>query len=186
MESKTYVRTMNGHAVELLDPDPATIDLDDIVYNLCNSVRFNGGMEPAWTVGSHCLLVMAYAWMDGCGRDVQRWALMHDWHEAYTGDIPSPLKAIIAGQTKVLELIENALDEAIAEALGVDVPSADTRERVHKYDTMAFEFEQRELRGEIVKGTLPTYITRMHDNRFEFMLRAAATLGVKHHDGETQ
>jgi hypothetical protein len=177
--TKTYVRTMNGHAVELLNPEPSTIDLDDIIYNLCNAVRFNGGMDPAWTVGSHSLLVLGFSYGQGDPEEVQRWAFMHDWHEAYTGDLPSPLKAIINKETEVLNSVERALDDAIAGAFGLMPPTDETRELVHKYDVAAFEYEKVNLRGGVTRGALPLHITRLHEQRFTLMDRAAEQLGLK-------
>jgi hypothetical protein len=47
------------------------------------------------------------------------WGLLHDAHEAYIGDIPSPVKKI-PGVRTVIKQLEEALDAAIVDAFSLD------------------------------------------------------------------
>jgi hypothetical protein len=71
-------------------------------------------------------------------------ALFHDAHEAYFGDIPSPIKRI-TGLTEALKDIENTLDRAIFGAIGI-VPYTDTDKLAIKHcDKLAQAIEGRHL-----------------------------------------
>lgn len=135
----TWVQTISGRAVDLLDPNPAQISLVDIAYSLARKPRFNGHVRGHYSVAEHC------CWVSEVSED-GAWGLLHDAHEAYTGDIPSPVKAAIrrlVGGTDPLARIEQALDEAIASALKVSID----REAVEAADLDMLSLEREQLVG---------------------------------------
>lgn len=91
------IQTRFGNVVNLVDPDPSTIDLADITYALSNISRFTGHASPPYTVAAHSLIVLQLVRQCLTLPDpvVEMWALMHDAAEAYIGDISSPLKELL-------------------------------------------------------------------------------------------
>lgn len=99
-------------------PDPNTICIEDIAHSLSQICRFGGFTRRFHSVAAHSLLVadILNAW------DVPELVVpgfMHDFHEAYLGDRPSPMKASIPDFDRLSALA----DVAIGEAFGVDPAS---------------------------------------------------------------
>ncbi len=96
---RPYIVTSSGAEIDLLDPDPTSITLEDIAYSLARICRFTGhirrGIELPYSVAQHSVLVARYLENQGHGRLVQACGLMHDAHEAYVGDVASPIKKAI-------------------------------------------------------------------------------------------
>jgi len=91
-----------------------SIKLADIAHSLSNLCRFNGHCRRFYSVAQHSVLVARVVrFLDG-GMVAQRWALLHDAHEAYVGDVIRPIKAPMAGAVPMLDLITRGLDAAIA------------------------------------------------------------------------
>ena len=109
----TSVETYSGQYVDLLNPDPKTIRLEDIAIGLANTARFAGQTTRFYSVAEHAVRVSRIV--------PTPWALHHDSHEAYIGDIIAPLKKVLRDRAPgVLAEIANALDFAIMDALGMD------------------------------------------------------------------
>ncbi len=93
--SNIYIQTAYGSRYEPFSPDPDQIVLKDVAHALSNLCRFTGHPDPYYSVAQHCVL-MARELRDQ-GRDPMtvRAALLHDAHEAFVGDMASPLKRAI-------------------------------------------------------------------------------------------
>jgi hypothetical protein len=98
-----------GGTIDLLDPDPADVDIYAIGYHLSNQRRFTGA-SPV-TVAEHCCLVSDLVVVDS----LKLPALLHDAPEAYIGDLNRPLKSL--DEMKWYTTIEERLQVAIADAL---------------------------------------------------------------------
>ena len=87
MNTDNYLLTYSGKYVNLLDPDPACIDIIDIAHALSQINRFGGHTRTQYSVAQHCIhlsrLLPAESRLHG---------LLHDAAEAYLGDLVSPLK----------------------------------------------------------------------------------------------
>lgn len=138
---RSVMETAGGHWIDLLDPDPADIKLHDIARSLSLVCRFGGHIPFAWSVADHSLLVRQLV-IDAGHSELALAALHHDSHEAFTGDVPTPLKVRFGGV--VDELIED-LDEAIAEALNLDVDDFHA-EPVREADRLALRIEAWHLK----------------------------------------
>lgn len=114
--------TGTGRMVDLLNPTPETIDLEDIITSLEAIPRWNGTTGHHFSVASHSLLVgreYVARYPDAKGWELAG-ALLHDAHEAYTGDISTPMKnslRTLGGET--IHVIEQRLDAAICTRLGL-------------------------------------------------------------------
>lgn len=110
------ILTASGRWIDFVAPDPQQIFLVDIADALANIKRFTG--HSPMSVADHSLLVADLVECDiGGNPGAELMALMHDAHEAFTGDISSPMKSMI-GEDRVAE-IENRVREAIFESLGL-------------------------------------------------------------------
>jgi hypothetical protein len=86
--SAAWVITYTGRYIDLLNPEPSQIEIDDIAAALAKTNRFNGHARRSYTVAEHCLLGV-----DQCTPACKLEFLLHDATEAYIGDVVGPLKA---------------------------------------------------------------------------------------------
>lgn len=141
------VETASGRIVDLLAPEPADIRLHDIVHALARLARYNGhtlGDKP-YSVAQHSVWCarMAEEFLDATPIDCL-YVLLHDAHEAYTGDIVSPLKAIPAIR-RAIRPIEKRLQQAIHRALRLREPPAVVWRVIAALDDWAVRAEARNL-----------------------------------------
>jgi 5'-deoxynucleotidase YfbR-like HD superfamily hydrolase len=97
---------LSGRRLDLLDPSPLDVEIEDIAHGLARVARWNGQTEGAssFSVAQHSLLVEAIARRQA-PLD-QRWrlaVLLHDAPEYVIGDLISPLKAAFAAEYKAIE-----------------------------------------------------------------------------------
>lgn len=81
------ITTFSGIYIDVFDPKPENIKLEDIAHHLALKNRFSGATAFPISVAQHAVYVSRIV-----HRRHARQALHHDDHEAYTGDIPSPVK----------------------------------------------------------------------------------------------
>jgi len=113
------VWTSSGLFVDLLDPLPEQISLDDIAWGLAHTNRYNG-QGGVYSVAEHCVHASNLA---PAGYELA--ALLHDAAEAYTGDWVRPLRGALNGPsyTKLLE-IQRGIEYTICSALYGGPPAA--------------------------------------------------------------
>ncbi len=111
--------TASGRKIDLDQPDPSQISLEDIAGGLSRICRFGAQAVRFHSVAEHAVLVSRLV-ADGGHPQLGLAALHHDSHEAYVCDIPKPLKRKLsaAGDHTYDEVCE-ALDTAISAALGI-------------------------------------------------------------------
>ena len=99
---------LSGRRLDLLDPSPLDIELEDIAHGLARVARWNGQTKGAhiFSVAQHCLLVEALARLRAprLDRGGRLAVLLHDAPEYVVGDMISPFKAVIGGDYKAVEL----------------------------------------------------------------------------------
>jgi hypothetical protein len=100
------VNTYKKGRLYLLDPRPEEIDIEDIAHQLSMINRFVGATQYPYNVAEHSCLVSQEVY----GIQYRLEALLHDAHEAYTGDMVTPLKRQMGLSYMVLE---DAIDIAI-------------------------------------------------------------------------
>lgn len=114
------IELASGRYLDLANPDPAAITLDDIAHGLSNTCRYAGHTGRYYSVAEHACLVAAKLRQDGLMPEVQMIGLHHDDAEAFIADIARPLKTLLQpayGQ------ITDRLDAAIWEALDLPGPA---------------------------------------------------------------
>ena len=98
---------LSGRRLDLLDPSPLDVEIEDIAHGLARVARWNGQTKGAhiFSVAQHSLLVEALARakvprLDAKGRIA---VLLHDAPEYVVGDMISPFKAVIGDSYKAVE-----------------------------------------------------------------------------------
>ena len=138
------VETVSGKFVHLLQPQADTIYFDDIAYALSRIARFNGhtlgsfqysvaqhSLWCAWVAQTHFKMPPATTLK----------VLLHDAHEAYTGDVVSPLKR----QLEYISLIQERLQNAIHDALHIKACVVQENNLISIIDGWAVAIESRYL-----------------------------------------
>jgi hypothetical protein len=104
---RAWQRMLSGRRLDLLDPSPLDVELEDIAHGLARVARWNGQTSGAhiFSVAQHSLLVEALVRaktprLDAAARLA---ALLHDAPEYVIGDMISPFKAVIGDSYKVVE-----------------------------------------------------------------------------------
>ena len=105
-EPRAWQRMLSGRRLDLLDPSPLDVEMEDIAHGLARVARWNGQTTGAhiFSVAQHSLLVETMARqksrLDRSGRLA---VLLHDAPEYVIGDMISPFKAIIGDSYKSVE-----------------------------------------------------------------------------------
>ncbi len=96
---RAWQRMLSGRRLDLLDPTPLDIEIDDIAHGLAFVARWNGQTigDFAYSVAEHSLLVEAlFRRIDP--NAPAKWclaALLHDAPEYVIGDMISPVKTAV-------------------------------------------------------------------------------------------
>jgi 5'-deoxynucleotidase YfbR-like HD superfamily hydrolase len=140
---------LSGRRLDLLDPTPVDIEIEDIAHGLAFVARWNGQTRGdfAYSVAEHSLLVEAiHTRLDP--ESPVRWrlaALLHDAPEYVIGDMISPVKAAVGPGY-------GALDERLAAAihlrfgLPAGVPKS-VKARIKKADRVSAWLEATQIAG---------------------------------------
>ncbi len=107
MAARAWQRMLSGRRLDLLDPSPLDVEVEDIAHGLAFVARWNGQTrgEHAYSVAEHSLLVEEiYARI--VPRPEVRWrlaALLHDAPEYVIGDMISPVKSAVGPEYAALD-----------------------------------------------------------------------------------
>lgn len=148
-QPRAWQRMLSGRRLDLLDPTPMDIEIEDIAHGLAFVARWNGQTrgDYAYSVAEHSLLVE-----DLFGRIAPaapvRWrlaALLHDAPEYVIGDMISPVKAAVGPAYGALDA---RLQAAIHLRFGlpVEIP-ARVKKQIKKADRVSAWFEAVEIAG---------------------------------------
>ena len=108
MPARAWQRMLSGRRLDLLEPSPLDIEIEDIAHGLARVARWNGQTRGAhaFSVAQHCVLVerLTAELNPNLTRQAKLMALLHDAPEYVVGDLISPFKAAIGIDYKALEL----------------------------------------------------------------------------------
>ena len=146
---RAWQRMLSGRRLDLLDPSPLDIEIEDIAHGLSREARWNGQTSGEWafTVAQHSLLVE-----DLVGRlrpdAPAAWhlaALLHDAPEYVIGDLITPFKAAVGLDYRDFE---KRLLSAIHIRFGLPAKlPASASSLIKRADKVAAYFEAVELAG---------------------------------------
>lgn len=137
------IELFTGRYLNVADPDPAAITLEDIAHGLAATCRFGGQCRYFYSVAQHAVMCSEYVTRRGHGPVLALAALHHDDAEAFLADIARPLKLLL--QPTYGELTDR-MDAAIRTALGSVWPLEGIKAReVKEADNWALLLEARYL-----------------------------------------
>jgi uncharacterized protein len=146
---RAWQRMLSGRRLDLLDPSPLDIEVEDIAHGLARVSRWNGQtIGPcAFSVAQHCLVVdqILVAIKPSWSPAWYLAGLLHDAPEYVVGDLISPFKAALGYDYKAFEL---RLLSAIHQRFGLPVALPDqVQTAIKKADRIAAYFEATTLAG---------------------------------------
>jgi len=147
--SRAWQRMLSGRRLDLLDPSPLDIEIEDIAHGLARVARWNGQTigAHAFSVAQHCLVVEEIAGKLQPGLEA-RWrlaALLHDAPEYVIGDMISPFKAALGVDYRAFE---DRLEAAIHIRFGLPPKCpAEIKSLIKAADHVSAFFEATQLAG---------------------------------------
>jgi len=146
---RAWQKMLSGRRLDLLDPTPMDIEIEDIAHGLSFVARWNGQTlgDFAYSVAEHSLLVETlYARLNP--NAPAKWrlaALLHDAPEYVIGDMISPVKAAVGPNY-------DELDKRLAAAvhlrfgLPATIPAA-VKKQIKKADKISAWMEATQIAG---------------------------------------
>lgn len=146
---RAWQRMLSGRRLDLIDPAPVDIEIEDIAHGLARVARWNGQTsgKNAYSVAQHSLLVLAVLrdLHGAISPDQELMALLHDAPEYVIGDMISPFKSVIGDRYKDVEM---RLLGAIHLRFGLPPQPPETwRKRIKRADRIAAFHEATRLAG---------------------------------------
>ena len=146
---RTWQRMLSGRRLNLLDPSPMDVEIEDIALGLARNTRWNGQTigEHAWSIAEHSDLVVDI--LRGFSPSPPPAVLMagklHDASEYVTHDLITPLKAVVGD---VFKEVEARLTQAVHLRFGLPaVLDPKVKQLIKKADLIAAATEAVQLAG---------------------------------------
>ena len=148
-KNRAWQRMLSGRRLDLLDPTPLDIEIEDIAHGLSFVARWNGqtlGDFP-YSVAEHSLLVEKI-YSNSFKHPEKKWclaALLHDAPEYVIGDMISPVKSAIGSDYQSLE---SRLSSAINLRFGLPTIIPDKiKKQIKKADKISAWIEAIQIAG---------------------------------------
>ncbi|MBL8548567.1 MAG: HD family hydrolase [Hyphomonadaceae bacterium] len=140
---------LSGRRLDLLNPSPFDVEIEDIAHGLARVARWNGQTigDHAFSVAQHSLVVEDVAGRLSPSLET-RWrlaALVHDAPEYVIGDMISPFKAALGLDYRAFE---EKLQTAIHLRFGLPAkPPEEIKSLLKRADIISAYFEATQLAG---------------------------------------
>jgi 5'-deoxynucleotidase YfbR-like HD superfamily hydrolase len=149
LSERAWQRMLSGRRLDILNPSPLDIEIEDIAHGLARVSRWNGQTrgKHSFSVAQHSVLVERLVRTNAPKLD-QKWylaALLHDAPEYVIGDMITPFKHVLGG---LYREIEAGLGRAVNIRFGLPplMPESVTR-TIKRADRMAAWLEATQLAG---------------------------------------
>ena len=148
-QKRAWQRMLSGRRLDLLDPTPVDIEVEDIAHGLAFVARWNGQTKGdfAYSVAEHSLLVETLFTRMQPSASV-KWrlaALLHDAPEYVIGDMISPVKAAVGSGYGELD---DRLTAAIHIRFGLPAAiPATIKKQIKKADNTSARLEAEQIAG---------------------------------------
>ena len=148
-QPRAWQRMLSGRRLDLLDPTPVDIEVEDIAHGLAFVARWNGQTvgDFAYSVAEHSLLVeQIFLHLHPKASPAQRLtALLHDAPEYVIGDMISPVKASVGTG---YDDLDKRLTAAIHIRFGLPAVTAPAlKKQIKKADKISAWLEATQLAG---------------------------------------
>ena len=146
---RAWQRMLSGRRLDLIDPSPLDIEIEDIAHGLARVARWNGQTkgEHSFSVAEHSVIVEQLC-VEIEPKLERRWrlaALLHDAPEYVIGDMISPFKAALGLDYKAFE---SRLESAILMRFGLPAAiPAPIKALIKRADSVCAYFEAVQLAG---------------------------------------
>lgn len=142
----TFIVTAIGDELSLQAPQRGHIVVLDIAWSLAQTNRFGGRCHRPYSVAEHSLLVCEIAEQEfDLNVHGLLLALMHDAHEAYSGDMHTPGKAEIG---KAWTIWERHWEHLVHSCFALHTAASVFRDQIKRADLIALATEKRDLMHE--------------------------------------
>jgi hypothetical protein len=119
-----------------------TPQIEEIAHALAQINRYTGHAIRPYSVAEHSLLVCDIAASMGLSCHAQMAALLHDAHEAFTGDVATPVKQVLGTAWLAFENTQALL---VREAFSIRTAHTAHRAAIKRADLIALCTERRDL-----------------------------------------
>lgn len=146
---RTWQRMLSGRRLNLVEPSPLDIEIEDIALGLARNTRWNGQTRGAhgWSVAQHSDLTVEIMrrLKPRAPASLLMATKLHDASEYVTHDLITPLKAVVGD---VFKEVERRLTTAIYIRFGLKpVLSAEDKALIKRADLIAAATEAVQLAG---------------------------------------
>jgi 5'-deoxynucleotidase YfbR-like HD superfamily hydrolase len=148
-QARAWQRMLSGRRLDLLDPTPMDIEIEDIAHGLSFVARWNGqtiGDFP-YSVAEHSVLVERL-FSEANPKAPAKWqlaALLHDAPEYVIGDMISPVKAAVGpGYAELDDRLTSAIH--LRFGLPAAIPVA-VKKQIKKADKISAWLEATQIAG---------------------------------------
>lgn len=139
----SFIVTASGREFSLAYAQPRDVVLSDIAAPLAQINRFTGHCRRPYSVAEHSLLVADIAErLLHLGTNGLMAALMHDAHEAYVGDVSSPVKGML---DSTWHQMEHRIELVVRSAFGLHNAAREHRDAIKQADLIALATERAQL-----------------------------------------
>ena len=148
-QPRAWQRMLSGRILDLLDPTPMDIEIEDIAHGLAFVARWNGQTrgDYAYSVAEHSLLVEGIFGRLNPDTPV-KWrlaALLHDAPEYVIGDMISPVKSAVGPGYGVLD---ERLTAAVHLRFGLpSIIPAQVKKQIKQADKISAWLEATQIAG---------------------------------------
>ena len=150
------IRLFSGVMFDYNNPGESDVAIEDIAHALSNICRFAGHVRHFYSVAQHavncsCIVASEFAYE----------ALLHDTAEAFTNDLPTPLKFAVP----IFKDLEVRIESAMAERFNFTYPLP---AEVGLADLQMLQLEKNELKGtegdwEVLRGVESAHLRGLVD-----------------------
>src|SRR3990167_8033626 len=141
MRRGDWLETYSGVRFYPMDPRSEDVRLVDIAHSLAMTCRFGGHAKFHYSVAQHSVLVAELL-----PERLRLYGLLHDAHEAYTGDMVRPVKrSLDLGANHPYREMVVACERVILAAFRLDPLSSEDEDLVADADNRMLATERRDV-----------------------------------------
>lgn len=135
------ILTITGRTFDYNNPEGFNYSIEDIAHPLSNICRFGGHCRSFYSVAQHSVIIANLL-----PKELQMEGLFHDASEAFTVDIPKPLKVLLGDYN----LLEKRILKAILNHFGI---FHELSPEIKRVENIVYEVEVRDLMNTTIPVT---------------------------------